>query len=100
MSQLPDRPSRARAMPEEVAGMRAAATGPLARLLAECACFIAQGAGQLDLSPKRRPNLWAGMPSSVIAHVGSGCRIVGPEVLAAVAPERFVLNASWFIRFN
>ena len=34
------RPSRARAMPEEVAGMRAAATGPLARLLAECACRV------------------------------------------------------------
>src|SRR5258708_38500869 len=59
-----------------------------------------RGAGQLDLSPKRRPNLWAGMPPSLIAHVGSGCRIVGPKVLAAVAPARFVLNASWFTRFN
>src|SRR5229473_7832874 len=62
--------------------------------------LLPKAAGQLDLSPKRRPNLWAGMPSSVIPHVGSGCRIVGPEVLAAVAPERFVLNASWFTRFN
>ena len=57
-------------------------------------------AGQPDLFPKRPPNLRAGMPSSVIAHVGSGCRIVGPKVLAAVAPTRFVLNASWFTRFN
>src|ERR1700716_4224079 len=40
------------------------------------------------------------MPSSVIAHVGSGCRIVGAEVLAAAAPARFVLNASWFTWFN
>src|SRR5207245_2382071 len=38
------------------------------------------------------------MPLSIIAHVGSGCRNVGPEVLAAVAPAR--LNASWFTRFN
>ena len=62
--------------------------------------LLPKAAGQLDLSPKRRPNLRAGLPSSVIAHVGSGCRIVGPEVLAAVAPARFVLNASWFTRFN
>ena len=52
------------------------------------------------VSQQRRPNLWAGMPSSVIALIGSGCRIVGPEVLAAVAPARFVRNARWFMRSN
>ena len=41
--------------------------------------------GQLDLSPKCRLSLWAGMALSVIALVGSGCWIVGPIVLAAVA---------------
>ena len=47
-------------------------------------------------------NLWAGMAPSVIARVGSGCWIVGPIALAAVAIvwahgalARLVLNAIW-----
>ena len=38
-----------------------------------------------ELSPTCRLSLWTGMALSVIALVGSGCWIVGPIVLAAVA---------------